>query len=66
MKSNGVRLVSAKIVIIHDDTIGTIRTLASKVVSFDFMEFSVFIINIMVRIKIAIDTSYEIACAVER
>ena len=66
VKSKGVRLVSAKIVIIHTAIIGTRINFVVNITSFNFKVLRLFGNTIIARIKIAIETSYEIACAVAR
>ena len=57
VKSKGVRLVSAKTVIIHEVIIGSMSILVINDTSFIFIVSSLFDKVIAVKIKMAIDTS---------
>lgn len=66
VKSKGVRLVSASTVIIHATKNGRDSSLAVIIISFVFILLREVTSVITASIKMAIEISYEIACAVDR
>jgi len=66
VKSKGVRLVSASTVRVHADKKGSKTNFTTIDISFVFIVFNDVTNVIAASIKIAIEISYEIACAVDR
>jgi acid phosphatase family membrane protein YuiD len=66
VKSKGVRLVSASTVITHATKNGRDSSLAAIIISFVFILLREATSVIAASIKMAIEISYEIACAVDR